>query len=84
MKATGTTPREYPTSAAGAVGAISRSEQHRHAVQGGTGQVHRRDDRRSLEARVANTKPTNFDDWILRNTGKGVANLFMRPYNYNV
>lgn len=38
----------------------------------------------ALEARVANTKPTNFDDWIIRNMGEGVANAFMRPYNYKV
>ncbi|EFW98470.1 udp-galactopyranose mutase [Grosmannia clavigera kw1407] len=38
----------------------------------------------ALEHRVANTKPTNFDEWILRNTGEGIANIFMRPYNYKV
>ena len=38
----------------------------------------------ALEARVANTKPANFDEWIMRNTGLGVADLFMRPYNYKV
>ncbi|KAI0013327.1 FAD/NAD(P)-binding domain-containing protein [Xylariaceae sp. FL0662B] len=38
----------------------------------------------SLEARVANTKPKDFDEWILRNTGEGLANMFMRPYNYKV
>lgn len=38
----------------------------------------------ALEARVANTKPKNFDEWILRNTGEGIANIFMRPYNYKV
>lgn len=38
----------------------------------------------AIEARVANTKPANFDDWILRNVGEGIANIFMRPYNYKV
>ncbi len=38
----------------------------------------------ALECRVANTKPKNFDEWILRMTGKGVADMFMRPYNYKV
>ena len=38
----------------------------------------------SLEARVTNTKPKDFDEWILRNQGVGLADLFMRPYNYKV
>lgn len=38
----------------------------------------------ALNARVANTKPTDFDDWIMRNVGEGVADIFMRPYNYKV
>ncbi|RMZ80819.1 hypothetical protein DV737_g2882, partial [Chaetothyriales sp. CBS 132003] len=38
----------------------------------------------ALEARVASTKPANFDEWIVRNTGVGVADAFMRPYNYKV
>lgn len=38
----------------------------------------------ALEARVANTKPKNFDEWILRNTGVGIADIFMRPYNFKV
>lgn len=38
----------------------------------------------ALEARVASTKPKDFDEWILRNTGEGIANQFMRPYNYKV
>lgn len=38
----------------------------------------------ALEARVANTKPKDFDEWILRMTGKGLADIFMRPYNYKV
>ena len=38
----------------------------------------------AMEARVSNTKPQTFDEWILRNTGIGIANLFMRPYNFKV
>lgn len=38
----------------------------------------------ALEHRVANTKPKNFDEWILRQMGEGIANIFMRPYNYKV
>ena len=38
----------------------------------------------ALEARVATTKPKDFDEWILRNVGEGIANIFMRPYNYKV
>ncbi|CAK7274108.1 hypothetical protein SEPCBS57363_005992 [Sporothrix epigloea] len=38
----------------------------------------------ALECRVANTKPANFDEWIVRMTGTGVADIFMRPYNYKV
>lgn len=29
-------------------------------------------------------KPTNFDEWIVRNMGEGIADLFMRPYNFKV
>lgn len=38
----------------------------------------------AIEARVANTKPKNFDEWIVRMMGVGIANLFMRPYNFKV
>ncbi|KAK5169268.1 hypothetical protein LTR04_005912 [Oleoguttula sp. CCFEE 6159] len=38
----------------------------------------------ALEARVSNTKPQNFDEWIVRMMGTGIADLFMRPYNYKV
>lgn len=38
----------------------------------------------AIEARVANTKPKNFDEWIVRMMGEGIANLFMRPYNFKV
>jgi protoporphyrinogen oxidase len=38
----------------------------------------------ALEYRVANTKPKDFDEWILRMMGTGIADLFMRPYNFKV
>ncbi|KAL8732327.1 MAG: hypothetical protein Q9181_003998 [Wetmoreana brouardii] len=38
----------------------------------------------ALEARVANTKPRDFDEWIVRMMGTGIADLFMRPYNFKV
>ena len=31
---------------------------------------------------VAQSKPKNFDEWILRVMGSGIADLFMRPYNF--
>jgi hypothetical protein len=40
------------------------------------------------EAKVVNGtargQPNCFDDWILRVMGKGIADLFMRPYNFKV
>ena len=38
----------------------------------------------ALEGRVANTKPKDFDEHILRTMGEGIANQFMRPYNFKV
>lgn len=38
----------------------------------------------AIEARVSNVKPRNFDEWIVRTMGVGIANLFMRPYNFKV
>ncbi|KAH7250109.1 uncharacterized protein BKA55DRAFT_568800 [Fusarium redolens] len=38
----------------------------------------------AIECRVANTKPKDFDEWIVRMMGEGIANIFMRPYNYKV
>lgn len=38
----------------------------------------------AVEHRVANAKPQNFDEWILRTNGKGLADIFLRPYNYKV
>jgi len=41
-----------------------------------------------IEAKVANAtatgKPANFDEWIMRVMGEGIANVFMRPYNFKV
>lgn len=38
----------------------------------------------ALEHRVNNSKPKDFDEWILRICGEGVADIFMRPYNFKV
>jgi len=38
----------------------------------------------AVEGRVANTKPQDFDQHILRTMGVGIADLFMRPYNFKV
>lgn len=38
----------------------------------------------AMECQIATTKPKDFDEWILRNMGKGIADLFMRPYNFKV
>ena len=38
----------------------------------------------ALDASVAKTKPQNFDEWIVRMMGTGIADLFMRPYNFKV
>ncbi|KAE8215562.1 hypothetical protein CF327_g1166 [Tilletia walkeri] len=32
----------------------------------------------------AKSLPTNFDEWIMRMMGQGLADLFMRPYNFKV
>lgn len=37
-----------------------------------------------LQNAVAQSKPHTFDDWILRVMGEGIANIFMRPYNFKV
>jgi len=41
-----------------------------------------------VEAKVSNAtatgRPSNFDEWILRVMGTGIADLFMRPYNFKV
>ena len=33
---------------------------------------------------LAQGKPANFDEWILRVMGDGIADIFMRPYNFKV
>ena len=33
---------------------------------------------------LAQGKPRNFDEWILRVMGEGIADIFMRPYNFKV
>lgn len=41
---------------------------------------------RAQEHRAATptVKAQNFDEWIVRNMGEGIADLFMRPYNFKV
>jgi len=36
------------------------------------------------ESAANKSKPTNFDEWIMRVMGEGIANVFMRPYNFKV
>ncbi|KAJ5278977.1 UDP-galactopyranose mutase-like protein [Penicillium angulare] len=38
----------------------------------------------ALEARVADTKPANFDEWNIRNVGSEINDIFMQPYNFKV
>jgi protoporphyrinogen oxidase len=38
----------------------------------------------ALLRRTATDKPANFDQWIVRMMGEGLADVFMRPYNYKV
>jgi protoporphyrinogen oxidase len=38
----------------------------------------------ALLRRTATDKPKNFDEWIVRMMGTGLADCFMRPYNYKV
>jgi protoporphyrinogen oxidase len=38
----------------------------------------------AMDARVSASKPANFDEWIIRMMGTGIADLFMRPYNFKV
>lgn len=39
----------------------------------------------ALELRIrAKEPPKTFDEWILRNVGEGLAEIFMRPYNFKV
>ncbi|KAI0819719.1 UDP-galactopyranose mutase [Trametes gibbosa] len=38
----------------------------------------------AFAARAVQTEPKDFDEWIVRTMGTGVAELFMRPYNFKV
>ncbi len=38
----------------------------------------------ALKSGEVTDKPKNFDEWIVRYMGVGIANLFMRPYNFKV
>jgi protoporphyrinogen oxidase len=38
----------------------------------------------ALDARSVRAKPKDFDEWIVRFMGTGIADIFMRPYNYKV
>ena len=38
----------------------------------------------ALAATTATKKPANFDEWIVATLGTGIADLFMRPYNFKV
>jgi protoporphyrinogen oxidase len=38
----------------------------------------------AVESQVTKSHPRNFDEWILRVMGEGIANLFMRRYNFKV
>ncbi|WRT68768.1 uncharacterized protein IL334_005748 [Kwoniella shivajii] len=35
-------------------------------------------------AQTPGHKPKTFDEWIMRNVGEGIADSFMRPYNFKV
>lgn len=37
-----------------------------------------------LDASKITTPPQNFDEWIMKVMGEGIANIFMRPYNFKV
>ena len=37
-----------------------------------------------VRAATATAPPRNFDEWILRVMGEGIAEVFMRPYNFKV
>lgn len=37
-----------------------------------------------VAAATARDSPSTFDEWIMRVMGKGIADLFMRPYNFKV
>lgn len=37
-----------------------------------------------LNAKLSQTVPVNFDEWIVHTMGVGIADMFMRPYNFKV
>jgi hypothetical protein len=37
-----------------------------------------------VDSATATGSPANFDEWIMRVMGKGIADMFMRPYNFKV
>lgn len=38
----------------------------------------------AVEAKSSTTKPKNFEEWVVRNLGHGIADVFMRPYSTKV
>ena len=38
----------------------------------------------TVDNAMATQAPKDFDEWILRVMGKGIADIFMRPYNFKV
>jgi protoporphyrinogen oxidase len=37
-----------------------------------------------IESKMNTTAPKDFDEWIVRMMGTGIADMFMRPYNFKV
>jgi protoporphyrinogen oxidase len=37
-----------------------------------------------VDSATASSSPVTFDNWIMRVMGQGIADLFMRPYNFKV
>jgi protoporphyrinogen oxidase len=37
-----------------------------------------------VDSATAAGSPANFDEWIMRVMGNGIADMFMRPYNFKV
>ena len=38
----------------------------------------------TVSAQLPQPKPANFDEWIVRVMGEGIAEMYMRPYNFKV
>lgn len=38
----------------------------------------------TLQGQLTKSKPDNFEEWILKVMGRGIADLFMLPYNFKV